>query len=688
MRNVVCAIAGAAALGAFCTAIGIAATQRGANAAAPPGTRPFVEPPVFSVRRAGLLKATVQGAACTPPAERVEGKNVYLALEVGYSTRPTTIYNPATGADDPVHLRVYGDCLSSPTISAEPGQSLHVALHNALPPDKTGCPMNDPTIGCFSVTNFHTHGLHVSPSGNSDNVLRSMPPAAQPYPVQIDIPSDHPAGTFWYHAHQHGSTAMQVTSGMAGVLIVNGHRKYGQPNADIDTILHDTNNVAFPQKLLLFEQISYACFKNANYAAADLLKTPDGKGTWYCPPNAGSGGSGSTPGVVENFKAQVGLSSLWGKSGRFTTINGVVQPTLAATAGKIERWRLVHGGIRDTIELRIVKANASASTLSHLRGTPQNQADAVENACPAGGIPQFEIAVDGLTRRNVEEIRPGTPPGTGGPPVNALQPGYRSDVLVVFPSKGTYCVIDDKAKEIQATVGRRGNVPRTRRLLAIVEVTGDHVVSPTLAYVTDQLVAANGDLPSAVRERLALGEIKPWSPFPQDLHPPSGQPSPCPQPFPSPGPVPETGNFKCVAFALGRPMVMNARAYEHDVVSYRGTVGQTDDYRIVTDVDHIFHIHVNPFQIVDVLGPDPATKQLTSIYAAGKCLPWADQQYCGQRGVYRDSIVVKGGYELVLRTQYEMYDGKFVIHCHILDHEDLGMMANVDLVKPAVAGSH
>jgi hypothetical protein len=248
-------------------------------------------------------------------------------------------------------------------------------------------------------------------------------------------------------------------------------------------------------------------------------------------------------------------------------------------------------------------------------------------------------------------------------------------------------VIDDKAKEIQATVARRGNVPRTRRLLAIVEVTGDHVVSPTLAYVAHQLVAANGELPSAVRGRLALGEITPWSPFPHDLHPPSGQPSPCPQPFPSPGPVPETGNFKCVAFAV-LPMSMNARPYEHDVVSYRGTVGQTDDYRIVTDVDHIFHIHVNPFQIVDVLGPDPTTKQLTSIYAAGKCLSWADQQYCGQQGVYRDSLVIKGGYELLLRTEYEVYDGDFVIHCHILDHEDLGMMANIKLVKQTVAAGH
>jgi hypothetical protein len=35
---------------------------------------------------------------------------------------------------------------------------------------------------------------------------------------------------------------------------------------------------------------------------------------------------------------------------------------------------------------------------------------------------------------------------------------------------------------------------------------------------------------------------------------------------------------------------------------------------------------------------------------------------------------------VVLRTQYVRYTGEFVLHCHILDHEDAGMMANVQIV--------
>ena len=36
------------------------------------------------------------------------------------------------------------------------------------------------------------------------------------------IGPDHPPGAYWYHPHLHGSTAIQVGSGMAGALIIKG----------------------------------------------------------------------------------------------------------------------------------------------------------------------------------------------------------------------------------------------------------------------------------------------------------------------------------------------------------------------------------------------------------------------------------------------------------------------------------
>jgi hypothetical protein len=33
----------------------------------------------------------------------------------------------------------------------------------------------------------------------------------------------------------------------------------------------------------------------------------------------------------------------------------------------------------------------------------------------------------------------------------------------------------------------------------------------------------------------------------------------------------------------------------------------------------------------------------------------------------------------MIRTKYDRYIGEFVIHCHILDHEDRGMMTNIQI---------
>ena len=70
-------------------------------------------------------------------------------------------------------------------------------------------------------TNLHTHGLDVSPSGNSDNVFRTVEPGrAADY--EFRIPGNHPAGMFWYHPHAHHFSNEQVRNGMSGALIVEG----------------------------------------------------------------------------------------------------------------------------------------------------------------------------------------------------------------------------------------------------------------------------------------------------------------------------------------------------------------------------------------------------------------------------------------------------------------------------------
>jgi FtsP/CotA-like multicopper oxidase with cupredoxin domain len=48
--------------------------------------------------------------------------------------------------------------------------------------------------------------------------------------------------------------------------------------------------------------------------------------------------------------------------------------------------------------------------------------------------------------------------------------------------------------------------------------------------------------------------------------------------------------------------------------------------------------------------------------------------------VFRDTIFVENNYTVHVRTHYDRYIGEFVIHCHILDHEDAGMMLNIQIV--------
>lgn len=111
-------------------------------------------------------------------------------------------------------------------------------------------------------------------------------------------------------------------------------------------------------------------------------------------------------------------------------------------------------------------------------------------------------------------------------------------------------------------------------------------------------------------------------------------------------------------------------------------------------VSHPFHIHVNPFQIVRIL--DPQGRDVSAAGAIDDAGGTPDPQYPGLKGVWKDTLWLKslippqtapqGSYTIVMRTRYQRYIGEYVLHCHILDHEDLGMMQNVRIDLPDGAG--
>lgn len=127
------------------------------------------------------------------------------------------------GAGHPVSTYTFDGVVPGYTWEVRPGDTLKIDLVNELPPlDGDHADHVDMTRPHqWTTTNLHTHGLHVSPSGDSDNVFIAIPPGAS-HQYEIEIPDDHTGGLFWYHPHKHGGVAHQVRAGMAGALIVRG----------------------------------------------------------------------------------------------------------------------------------------------------------------------------------------------------------------------------------------------------------------------------------------------------------------------------------------------------------------------------------------------------------------------------------------------------------------------------------
>ena len=672
---------------------------------APPKLKPVIKHgPLVS-----LLSVKAPGQGCDPAGDISQMGNV-VSVNLVARMDPNLIYNPGTGETDQVRLRSYGGCLTGPELDLTPGSTLRVYLDNELAfPDPT-CPDGqdppDGSAGCLNTLNMHFHGLHVSPSGNSDNVLLNIAPQTK-FQYEINIPGDHPAGTFWYHAHRHGSTSTQVASGESGALIIHGDRRYtGAAPGDVDTILHDAMNRNFSERVLLFQQIPYACFSDSSYSASALQQTK--AGVWYC-------NKGQT-GVVENFNAQLSSSTVWDTSGRFTSINGAVQPALDMQAGEIQRWRMIHGGIHDTINVQIVPMVASKDPNAQLalrgifKGTPKEQAKLIQEVCPSTSkpnhpvalIPQFEIATDGLTRTSMNPIGLGEKSVSGGMGTNFMQPGYRSDILVVFPKEGTYCVLNQAATPAEReSAGQGGQGPNETELLATVHVSGGTpLTTDEKTYIYQTLYDGNKndpDLPPAALEGLKTGDLTPWRGM-DDLRDAKVNPDvqkvnffignlPYPQSFPPSSPPFSQNNSPLGPWsAFG--FYINKKIYDPERIDFIRQVGTTDDWVLTADSEvagqpsepHIFHIHVNPFEVMDV-----QYKGKSIFTADGKCLIPPDSlgienQYCGMWHLFKDTIFVQPGYEVMIRTKYDRYIGEFVIHCHILDHEDGGMMTNVQIV--------
>jgi len=123
-------------------------------------------------------------------------------------------------------------------------------------------------------------------------------------------------------------------------------------------------------------------------------------------------------------------------------------------------------------------------------------------------------------------------------------------------------------------------------------------------------------------------------------------------------------NIRTLTFSEGgtsenTTYLLDGKEFDPNVVNQVMVLGTTEEWRLINKSNdtHPFHIHVNPFQVISVNG-----KEIDNMG-------------------YADTFPVPANGSVVMRTRYKDFDGKYVLHCHILFHEDHGMMQVVEVVK-------
>ncbi|MGS0683672.1 multicopper oxidase family protein [Nakamurella sp. GG22] len=429
-----------------------------------------------------------------------------------------------------------------------PGPTLHL-----MPGDHLGI---DLVNGLDEPTNLHTHGLQVSPNGNSDNPFVVVQPG-ETFHYDYRIPTDHPTGTFWYHPHHHGMVADQVYGGLYGAIIIG------------DTVPADTERVLVISDLTL-----------------------DGDGT--VPPVSA-------------------MQRRFGREGELVLINGQLRPELTAVAGTRERWRIVNACVSRYLHLRLDGQDLlllgidlpleEPYDVTQVLLAPGNRADLLVDIRPGSSTLQavpYDRVAPGMGM-------PGM--GSGGMGSGGMGSGGMGSGGMGSGGMGSGGM---------GGGGMGGASAHPAPIdLAVLTVTGDA--------------------------------------------PPSGEPAPAPT---SPR-VPrirgaDVVERRTLTLAMGMDMAESSpfsftiddRHFDPDRVDQRAARGAVEEWTIIntSEMDHPFHLHVWPMQVVRIDGTHVESP------------------------TWQDVVTVPARSSTVVRIRFDRYAGRTVYHCHVLDHEDLGMM--------------
>lgn len=115
---------------------------------------------------------------------------------------------------------------------------------------------------------------------------------------------------------------------------------------------------------------------------------------------------------------------------------------------------------------------------------------------------------------------------------------------------------------------------------------------------------------------------------------------------------------------------INGQFYDHARVDTTVTLGTTEEWTIQNTSRelHVFHIHQTDFQVTEIDGESvPFTGHQDTV-----SLPFAKKK----------GTLVPGEVKVIIPFTNPVIVGEFVYHCHIVQHADQGMMANIQVVAP------
>jgi FtsP/CotA-like multicopper oxidase with cupredoxin domain len=436
---------------------------------------------------------------------------------------------------------------------------------------------------------------------NAQAIAKGLWPQYQlgAYPYCFSLPAYDPAkvqigqapGTHWYHAHKHGSTALNIANGMTGAFVVEGQ---------YDDDLRKYYGQALREQVLVIQQLSAVPFPLTNARA-----TPQ-------------------PGA-----ARPPLS-----------VNGRRNPVIKMRPGEVQLWRIVNGAFREAVLVQNFTPEGSSTPCSN-SSTP----------CVAWR----QIAQDGVQFDWTNYARFGT--------VDAqfnMAAANRVDLLVRAPSQTGQYNLNALAN---ITLLGTDDKNATQVTLLTVSVEGQPI-SPPMNFIENQ-----ADFPT----------------FPVFLKD-----------------IPESKIYhqRKLVFKGGPPFTINGDSFSNHTVNQTMQLNSPEEWTVMnedTDKSHPFHIHINPFQIVEVFSPsqenttdptkpcyvnpdDPETwkpcNKLTGPFV------WWDTfaistafQVTGPSG---KQVTIPGYFKM--RSRFADFTGQFVLHCHILIHEDRGMMELIEVV--------